>query len=78
MITKIDDRIKNIFIDIFEVEDIKLDITYNDIDLWDSINHVKMIVAIEKEFHIRFKFSEVTIMTSVKSIHEVLKSKGLL
>jgi acyl carrier protein len=50
-----------IFID--QLEDstiaIKRETTSNDVEGWDSLTHIQLIVAIEKRFNIRFSASEI-------------------
>jgi acyl carrier protein len=37
---------------------LKYETTANDITDWDSLNHIEIIVAIEKYFKIKFNFAE--------------------
>lgn len=49
-------RIQNVFRDILDNEEIVLNesTTSNDIEEWDSLSHIQLIVAIEEEFDIEF------------------------
>ena len=60
-----------IFIDTLDNEEIKLseETTANDIDEWDSLSHIMLIVAIEKHFKIRFTSKEIQ---SWKDVGEML------
>jgi acyl carrier protein len=51
----------NIFRDIFDDEGIQLsaDTTAADIQNWDSLNHINLIVAIEMRYKIKFKTAEI-------------------
>ena len=54
-------KINNIFIDIIDDENIKLDYstTSQDIDGWESLTHFQLIMEIEKNFKIRFSIIEI-------------------
>ena len=53
-------ELNTIFIDIFEDDSILLEdtTTTDDIESWDSLNHIQMITAIEKRYKIRFDLNE--------------------
>ena len=65
------ERIQTVFRDIFDDDSIILrdDMTAADVENWDSLNHIDMIVAIESEFKIRFTTAEVT---SLKNVGELM------
>jgi len=65
------ERIQTVFRDIFDDDSIVLrdDMTAADVENWDSLNHIDMIVAIESEFKIRFTTAEVT---SLKNVGELM------
>ena len=56
-----EDRIKDVMAAVFEisVDEIKGDSSPHSIETWDSINHMKLIVALEEEFDIRFEDDEI-------------------
>ena len=47
-------RLKNIFFEIFEIEhqSISKNISVDDIEDWDSLNHLNLIISLESEFQI--------------------------
>ena len=70
-------KVNNIFIDILDDEAIVLtfDTTANDIDDWDSLNHIQLVVAIEKYFKIRFASREIQSWRNVGEIVDAVSSK---
>jgi acyl carrier protein len=50
------DRLTTIFRRVFEDASIQVtpEMTANDVEKWDSLSHLAMIMAVEKEFGIRF------------------------
>lgn len=71
------DTLNQIFCQVFDDDDIKLtpEMTSNDIDGWDSLSHVNLIVAIEIRFNIRFKQKEVLTFKNVGDLYQCIQSK---
>lgn len=55
------------FIDVLDNKEILIseNTTSDDIDDWDSLNHIHLVVAIEKKFKISFSSSEITSWNNV-------------
>lgn len=72
-------EINNIFIDVLEDEDIVISehTTSNDVDDWDSLNHIHLVVAIEKHFKIRFTSQEIQSWKNVGEMIENMQKKGI-
>ena len=54
-------EVNNIFKLVLDDDDIDLqrNITADEVDDWDSLNHIQLIVGIEKHFKIRFSSSQI-------------------
>lgn len=65
------DKLNEIFCEVFDDEDIVVNTatTANDVDGWDSLSHVNLIVAIEGRFNIRFSQKE---LLSFKNVGDLL------
>jgi len=65
------ERLNAIFCEVFDDEDLGItpQMTANDVDGWDSLSHVNLIVAIEGRFNIRFSQKE---LLSFKCVGEML------
>ena len=66
-------RINKVFIDILDDESIVLtdESTADEVEEWDSLNHIQLVVGIEKEFKIRFTSQEIQ---SWKNVGEMVDS----
>ncbi len=71
------ERVNNVFRDVFDDDEIVVDAntTSADIDDWDSLEHINLIVAIENEFGIKFGMNEVTGMKNVGEMVEIISKK---
>lgn len=47
----------------------------DDVADWDSANHVRLIVAIEEEFHVQFATDEITAPENVGQLIDLIASK---
>lgn len=56
------DRIQQIFRDLFEDDELVLrdSMTAHDVEGWDSLAHINLIIAIESELGIRFAAAEIS------------------
>jgi acyl carrier protein len=77
-------RMTVIFRDVFDDDSIVLreDMTADDLDNWDSLSHVDLVLAIEKEFRIRLTTGEISGLKSVGQLaalvsHKLVGSKDL-
>lgn len=71
-------RINEVFRDVFDDESIKVHsgTTADDIEDWDSLNHITLIGAIEDEFKMTFKMGEVSGMKNVGEMAEIIMARG--
>ena len=73
------DKIKEAFEIAFSNPEIEISetSTMNDITDWDSLNHLALVIELEKQFSVKFKPNEMVKLDSVPVIINVLKDKGI-
>ena len=71
------ERLNEIFCEVFDDDDLKIapEMTANDVDGWDSLSHVNLIVAIETKFNIRFSQKELLTFKNVGDLLNCTRSK---
>jgi acyl carrier protein len=71
------ERLNTIFCEVFDDEDLQIssEMTANDVDGWDSLSHINLIVAIESEFNIRFSQKELLTFKNVGDLLRSIESK---
>ena len=69
-----EDKIKRVFSNIFGIplNEINGQTSPDTIENWDSINHMKLITALEEEFDVEFTDEEILEMQNVKLIKYIL------
>ena len=71
------EQIQEIFRDVLDDEEIVLEpaTTADDVEGWDSLTHIQLIVAIEKHFKIKFTSKEILSWKNVGELVDCLASK---
>lgn len=74
---KILQEVKSIFRKVFDDDklEINMTMTANDIDAWDSLSHMLLIVEVESSFSIKFKLKDLNKMKNVGDMIDLLISK---
>ena len=77
---ELQDRLNQVFREVFDDDNICVTpmMTANDVDGWDSLSHVRLIVAVEKEFEIRFSQKELLTFKNVGDLLKSIRSKKAL
>ena len=75
--TEILAKLQEIYRDVLDNEDIALtnETTADDIDEWDSLTHVQLVVAIEKDFKIKFTSKEILSWQNVGNLVDCIANK---
>jgi acyl carrier protein len=69
--------VQDIFRDIFDEKDLIIEdgLTANDLEGWDSLNHIGIISATEKEFSIKFALGELAALKDIGSLIDMIIEK---
>jgi acyl carrier protein len=69
--------LNRIFCEVFDDNEIKIarEMTANDVEGWDSLSHVNLIVAVESHFKIRFTQKELLVMKNIGDLHDAIAAK---
>ena len=73
------ERLTNVFQDVFDDDSIVLteNSTADDIEEWDSLNQIKIILACEKEFDIKLNSRDVNTLENVGAMLDHLRKLGV-
>ena len=71
------DQLTPIFRDVFDDEDLLIDpsTTAQDVDGWDSLAHIRLVVSIEKGLSLRFTSAEISGLVNVGEMAELILKK---
>ncbi|MBI4309186.1 MAG: acyl carrier protein [Candidatus Omnitrophica bacterium] len=69
-------KLRNIMAEVFDVpvDEIKEDLSAHTLANWDSLKHINLILALQKEFGVRFEDEEIPTMISYAMILNTLRA----
>jgi acyl carrier protein len=70
-------QLTKIFEDVFDDDSIQLTaaLSAKDVDGWDSLTHIRLILTIEKAFKIKFSTSEIGKLENVGDLVSLIKAR---
>ena len=70
-------KLNEVFREVFDDDTILVNekTVSSDIEDWDSLEHINLIVAVEKKFGMKFSMGEVTTMKNVGEMVEIIKKR---
>ena len=70
-------KLTAVFREVFDEDDLSLkpETTADDVDGWDSLSHIRLILAVSKSFGVNFSASEVGSLKNVGEFVELIQKK---
>ncbi|WP_409190090.1 acyl carrier protein [Bradyrhizobium sp. RDM4] len=70
-------KLTTVFREVFDEDDLGLEpeTTADDVDGWDSLSHIRLILAVSKTFGIKFSASEIGSLKNVGEFVELIGKK---
>ena len=74
----INERLNEVFQNVFDDEDIVVDrdTTADDIEDWDSLEHIRLIAAVEREFGMKFTMKDVSAMKNGGEMMDIIAERS--
>lgn len=71
------EKLNEVFRDVFDDDSITVTdaTTANDIEEWDSLEHINLLAAIEQEFGMKFSMGQVVSMKNVGEMADIIMSQ---
>ena len=71
-------RLSEIFQDVFDDDSIILtpELSAKDVQGWDSLTHIRLILAVERAFKVRFSTSEISRLQSVGDLVALIETRA--
>ena len=70
-------RLTEIFEEVFDEDSITVtpELAAKDVDGWDSLTHIRLILTVEKAFKIKFSTSEISKMENVGDLVKLIEAR---
>lgn len=71
-------RLNNVFRDVFDEDSIELndETTADDVEGWDSFEHINLVVAVQDEFDFKIPVGKVVTMKNVGEMVDIIIEQG--
>jgi acyl carrier protein len=73
-------RVEGLLAEVLQISPANItdDLTMKDVDVWDSLKHMELVVSLEEHFRLQLSFDEIVAMQSVREIKRVLRERSVL
>jgi acyl carrier protein len=74
----VNDKLTEIVAELFELEPAAVNdaLTPEDVELWDSMNHLRLISAVEEEFQIKLSMKEIESIRSLATLKALIQQRA--
>jgi acyl carrier protein len=71
-------RLAGVFQEVFDDDQIVVrpDLTAAEVEEWDSLKHIRLVLSVEREFHISFAASEIGNLKNVGDLANLIQAKA--
>jgi acyl carrier protein len=76
--TQVYSRLTAVFREVFDEDELNLtpQTTADDVDGWDSLSHIRLVLAVTKAFGVRFSASEIGNLKNVGEFADLIEKKA--
>ncbi|MCC8935231.1 MULTISPECIES: acyl carrier protein [Bradyrhizobium] len=76
--TEVYSKLTAVFQDVFDEDDLALtpQTTADDVDGWDSLSHIRLVLAVSKAFGVKFSASEIGNLKNVGEFADLIEKKA--
>jgi acyl carrier protein len=73
----VNEQVERVLVEVLQVAPsiITDELTMKDLEVWDSLKHMELVVSLEQSFNVQFTFDEIVTMQSVGAIKRILNEK---
>jgi acyl carrier protein len=77
-IGEIYEKLNTVFEDVFDDDTIivRPELSADDVDAWDSLTHIRLLLTVESTFNVKFSASEIGKLKNVEGLAELIRSKA--
>jgi len=70
-------KLTSVFHDVFENEDLVVapGLSARDVDGWDSLNHLRLVLSVQKAFGVKFSAHEIAQLKNVGDLASLIQAK---
>lgn len=78
--SSVDEKIEGLLAEVLQVPPATItdELTMKDLDAWDSLKHMELVVSLEQNFDVQLSFDDIVAMQSVGAIKRVLRERSSL